>query len=288
MIPVQLKKAPELDKWKRAGKYDIYVDPMTDDGIKPLLREYAKVKANKKPSELKVRVDEYKHITKPNEYPAKYVTIFEVDTKEGKVEAPTIEDLMDKLDQQQLRWQSADGRPNLMVHDALYSNDKILELEMLERMEKSGPTKTANGKTIPASLGPKGSERIKALRELLITSGQAPKPTGPKGPTLSPEAAAAAAIARSKELSSQLPNNLKQRPTSSSGSNQGSNGGSTPGSPASTLSIKRPTTPNTPVLGPSPASSASSSPKSTKGGKQRTRRNRNRRNKNRRNKTNRN
>ena len=269
MLPVQLKKAPELDKWKRAGKYDIYVDPMTDDGIKPLLRDYAKVKADKKPSELKVRVDEYKHITKPNEYPAKYVTIFEVDTKEGKVE------------------------------------------------EKSGPTKTANGKTIPASLGPKGTERIKALRELLITSGQAPKPTdagsrstrvplppntgksttrrqnglnasgGPGGagsgltsvtvsgstkrtnrPNLRTGSGSAGKSVSVQNYLKTLQSRSGARAGSSSsstGSNQGSNGG------------------NTPVLGPSPASSASSSPKSTKGGKQRTRRNKNRRNKTNRN-----
>jgi hypothetical protein len=292
MIPVQ-KKGPA---WLRTGKHDITLDPMADDGIKPLLQGYTKDKEHTT-YDLKLRVDQYKHATEPDKYPKKFVTMFVVDTKKGKVAAPTVEDLMDKLDQQQLRWQSVDGSPlELMVHDSLYSNDKVLELEMLEQMEKRGETKTANGKTIPAGLGEEARKRIQDLRWLVSRSGKPSKPTGPKPtvPKLSPEAAAAAAMARGDEISRQLAANkqlteLKRTLPARPAANQGSNGGNTPRSQASSaLSIRStpPSTP-TPILGPSPASSPSSTPKPTKGGKQRTRHARNRRNKTKRNKTNR-
>jgi hypothetical protein len=81
-----------------------------------------------------------------------------------------------------------------MVHDSLYSNDKVLELEMLEQMEKRGETKTANGKTIPGGLGEEARKRIQDLRWLVSRSGKPSKPTGPR-PTLQNAMAKAAAAA---------------------------------------------------------------------------------------------
>jgi hypothetical protein len=165
MFPVQ-KKGPA---WMRTGKHDITLDPMTDVGIGPLLRGYTKDKEDTA-YDLKVRVDQYKHAAEPDKYPKKFVTMFVVDTKKGKVAAPTVEDLMDKLDQQQLQREShtVDGKlRELIVQNSLYANDKVLELEYLLKK---------------GSLTPEETQRLQTLRSLVARSGPAPTPTGPRLP----------------------------------------------------------------------------------------------------------
>jgi hypothetical protein len=190
MIPVQ-KKGPA---WMRSGKHHITLDPTTDDGISRLLKGYT---LKKKHTEfpLKIRVDEYNSADKP----AKFVTMFSLDTHKGKVEAPTIEDLMDKLDQQQLRWKSVGGHPNLFISDSLYANDKVLELEYL--VNKS-------------PLNQQETERLSELRRLLIISGESPKPTGPRPTAKNAVAKASAANAAAGAIGSQASPAATGAPTS--------------------------------------------------------------------------
>jgi hypothetical protein len=171
------KKKSAWSRNNQHGQHHIKVDPTTDDSIKPLLKDYTFKKEHKE-YPLKVRVDEYTN----GDNPVKFVTMFSLDTSKGKVEAPTIEDLMDKLDQQQLRWQSADGHPNLFISDSLYANDKVIELEYLLKK---------------ASLTAEETKRLTDLRGIIERSGQESEPTGPRV-TLQNAAAKASAAAAAK------------------------------------------------------------------------------------------
>ena len=134
---------PPQHAWTRKKKIERFIDPKEDEGFAPSLEGYV-LEKDDKPLEypLLVRIDKYKKKSEETNktkrkkdedlYPRKYVTMFVLDTEKGKIIAPTLNTLMDKFDQQQLKMKD---KYNLQIPGAVYANDKILELGYLKRKE---------------------------------------------------------------------------------------------------------------------------------------------------------
>jgi hypothetical protein len=131
------------------ARIDEVIDPKEDEDLSELLEGYVLEKPDKPPLEfpLLVRIDQYKKesdeanpaLKKQYEdaYPRKYVSMFILNTPKGKIVSPTLNALMDKFDQQQLKMKDKD---NLKIKHAVYANDKVREFEYLKDIKKSDRT----------------------------------------------------------------------------------------------------------------------------------------------------
>jgi hypothetical protein len=128
--PKAPRAPPPQNPWTRQGKKEVFIDPRNDEDLKELLEGY-EIENKSLEYPLSVRIDQYK--SEDDSYPRKYVSMFVLNTEKGKIVSPTLNALMDKLDQQQLKLKDKD---NLETPYALYANDKVLEFQYLKGQYK--------------------------------------------------------------------------------------------------------------------------------------------------------